>query len=65
MSILGMVEKFLADGEKGERAAFEAAMIERINTEGFKMSELIFEIYRCQSAIKLLNEKVEKLTKKR
>lgn len=65
MSILQTVQDFLADGDKSERAAFEAAMVKRIDSgEGFKMSDLIYEVYRCQAAIKLLSDKFDKLSNK-
>jgi hypothetical protein len=61
MSILDIVKNFLEDGEQGERAAFEAAMEKRIRSTGYTTADLIFEVYRCQSAIRTLSERVAKL----
>ena len=44
---------------KGERAIFEAAMCEKIESpEGYKMSDLMFDVYQCQRDINILNQQL-------
>lgn len=60
MSILETVDKFYCEdeGEQAIRAAFEAAMKKRIEEEGFKMSDLLYEVYRLQVDVRALKETV-------
>lgn len=51
MSLANIIATFAAEGNKGDRAVFEAAMIERIKNEGYSMSDLIYEVYQCQVQI--------------
>lgn len=54
MSLLKTVCDYCEQDENAERAAFEAAMIDRIQNEGYKVSDLMFEVYQCQKDIEIL-----------
>ncbi len=63
--MLETVEAFCKKDDSAERAAFEAAMINKIENEGYKMSDLLYELFRCQKDIALLKEQmIEIRTKK-
>ena len=54
MSLLDTYKAYTID-EKGERAAFEAAMVERINkAPGYKMADLMWDLYLCQKRLAAL-----------
>ena len=48
MDLLNTVANYLEENEDGERAVFEAAMQERLATKGYKMSDLLYDLYVCQ-----------------
>ena len=70
MSLLKIFDDFNdKDNEAVERAAFEAAMIKRIDGEGYKMCDLMdgegykmcdlmFEMYKLQRDVKMLKDAV-------
>lgn len=53
--------EFVTKDDSASRATFEAAMKKRIETEGYKMWDLMYEVYCCQASLRYLSEKVEKL----
>lgn len=61
MDLLATFLHFVEANEGGERAAFEAAMEERIRTKGYKMSDLMFEVFVCQRNMALLSAEVDHL----
>ena len=58
MSMLETVENYFndEDGREAERAVFEAAMTKRIETQGYTLRELMFEIYKLQLDVRALKE---------
>lgn len=55
MNLLNVFADFVQkDG--AERAAFEAAFVELIETKGYKMSDLIYDVFCCQKKIAFLEE---------
>lgn len=63
MSMLDIFSSFVAKDDSACRAAFEAAMKTKIETEGYKMSDLMYEVFRCQSSVQALTLAVEQLAK--
>ncbi len=61
MDLLATFLNFVEDNNGGERAAFEAAMEERIRTSGYKMSDLIYELFCVQKNMSLTIVKVGQL----
>lgn len=50
-SLIHIVGAFTDDEEAAEKATFCKAMEERINKDGYKMSDLMFEVFVCQKQI--------------
>lgn len=65
MSLLKIFDTFTEEQDKGKRAAFEAAMHEKITTSGYKMSELLYELFLAQEDIQYLKEQVTLLHKEK
>lgn len=63
MDLLNTYANFVQENDKGERAAFEAAMIERItkSEQGYKMSDLMYELFLCQKRVAILQGEIEGL----
>ena len=40
--------------DEAEKAAFEKAMTDKINKDGYKMSDLLFEVYQLQKQVSLI-----------
>ena len=51
MDLLKTVEEFAGKDRAAERATFEAAMIKKLQEEPYKMSDLLYNVYRCQRDI--------------
>ncbi len=63
MSLLQMYSEYCAKPESARRSIFEAAMVDRLeNGEGYKMSDLLFELCQCQSDLHILKSQVDSLT---
>ncbi len=50
--------------ENCARTVFEAAMKKRIETEGYKMSDLLYDLYDCQMRVKALEDWMQVHTSK-
>lgn len=63
MSVYQTCCEFIAreKSNKIERTVFEAAMTEKIQKEGYKMSDLIYELYCVQRDLELLTKKYTNL----
>lgn len=48
MDLLKTFESYAADGKAVEKAAFEAAMKEKLANEPYRMADLLFEVYSCR-----------------
>lgn len=56
MSLLKTLQDYSVD-EKAERAAFEAAMVERISkAPGYKVADLLWDLYICEKRIRALED---------
>lgn len=64
MTMLDTFSDFVKSGDEGCKAAFVAAMTKRIQTEGYKMHDLMYEVFCCQSEIYKLRQMVEHLPAK-
>jgi hypothetical protein len=63
-SLIETMGDFCAKPEIAERAAFEAAMVDRIAAEGYRFADLFWEIYLCQRMIASLQMRLEELQEK-
>jgi hypothetical protein len=61
MKLLDTFQSFVTEDDKAQRAAFEAAMIQRIQKEGYKFSDMLYELFLCQVAVANLSEEITKL----
>lgn len=61
MSLLTIMQDFTEKDDSAEKAAFEKAMTERINKDGYKMADLMFEVYKCQRDLALVVVAVESI----
>lgn len=59
MDLLGTYAKYVETDNKAERAAFEAAMVDRLKTDGYKMSDLLYELFVCQKRVAILQGEFE------
>lgn len=59
------VKDYCEDNEQALRAQFEAAMIKRIDEKGYKMSDLMFEVFCCQQAIWNIQDRLDELESKK
>lgn len=61
MKLLDTFTDYVSEDDKGQRAVFEAAMIQRLQNEGYKMVDLLYELFLCQVAISKLSGQIEAL----
>lgn len=61
MKMIDTFEEYISDECKAQRALFESAMEKRIQTQGYKMSDLMYEVFCCQNAFANLKEQFENL----
>lgn len=61
MSLLGMMIDYTQKDEQAEKATFEAAMTQRIETQGYRMADVMWELYKCQKDINTLAHALEAL----
>lgn len=59
MDLLGTYAKYVEKDNQAERAAFEAAMVDRLKTDGYKMADLIYELFVCQKRVAILQGEFE------
>ena len=64
MSLLNILNEFEKDEEAPLRAVFEASMLKRIEEKGYKMSDLVFDVFRAQQACAAILRKHEELEKR-
>jgi hypothetical protein len=62
MSILDTFTEFTGKDDLGLRAVFEASMTKRIQEKGYKMSDLLFELFQCQLDISSLKSSLVETT---
>lgn len=55
MKMLETYSDFVRSGDEGCKAAFVAAMTKRIQTDGYKMQDLMYEVFCCQCEIERLS----------
>ena len=67
MSLVRIVGDFVADAgdDVASKAVFEAAMEKRIQGEGYKVADLMFEVFRCQADLVRLGAQVDQLVKEK
>ncbi len=64
MSLLEIVSEYCKDGDTAEKAVFDVAMKDKIeNQGGYKLSDMLYELFVCQKELHILSCKVESLTK--
>lgn len=59
MDLLTTYAKYVETDNKAERAAFEAAMTDRLRGDGYKMSDLLYELFVCQKRVAILQGEFE------
>ena len=57
MSLLDTMSEFVKQDDKAERAAFEKAMTDKLSKDKMTMGDLFYEVYLCQKALGVLEEK--------
>jgi hypothetical protein len=65
MRMIDTFHDFVNEGEEGTKAAFEASRRKRIENGGYKMSDLMYEVFCCQSDISMLMAFVAELSEKK
>jgi hypothetical protein len=61
MKLMAQTVRDFEQDHLADKAVFEAAMIKRIETEGYKMSDMLYELYLCQRAISQLKYEIEEI----
>lgn len=61
MKLIDTFTEFTAKGDLGMRSLFEAAMTKRVKEEGYKMSDLLYELFQCQLEISSLRQATDHL----
>ncbi len=62
MTLLNTFTKFATTADAARRAVFEAAMVERLSKgEGYKMSDMLYELCDAQGRISDLEDRLETL----
>lgn len=51
MSLLNTMANYINDNDKGEKAAFDAAMIDRVSKEPLGVSDIFWELYQTQKRL--------------
>ena len=54
MSLLNLFSEYAGKGDQVERAAFDAAMIDYISKHPYSISDVLWELYKCQQDIALI-----------
>ena len=61
VKLIDTFAEFVAKDDLAQKAAFEAAMINRIETEGYKMCDMLYELFQCQCDISHLKGSINEL----
>lgn len=61
MDLLSTFAEYAIDNDMGERAVFDAAMEKRIQKEGYRISDMCFDIYKAQRDIAILERELQAL----
>lgn len=61
MDLLKIFGEYANKDQAVEKAAFEAAMVERLKTDPLKMSDLLFSLYKCQRDLEMMGAAISTL----
>lgn len=53
--------EFCDTEDNGQRAVFDKAMEERVKREGLKVSDIVYEVFKCQQHIGELSMELQEL----
>lgn len=56
MDLLQTFAEYASKDQAVEKAAFEAAMVEKLKDNPYKMSDLLYALYRCQRDFESLKD---------
>lgn len=59
MSLLAIYKEFESKDESAARAAFERSIEEKITKDGYKMSDLMWALFKAEQAIASLDAKLD------
>lgn len=62
MSLVDTFNDLVGQPEQATRAVFEAAMIDRINTTGYTMSDLMWDLFQAQHDVSILSKRMQELS---
>lgn len=61
MNLIDTFNVIVSTPDAAKRAVFEAAMTERINTVGYKMTDLLWDVFQAQHDVSILSKAVDAL----
>ncbi len=58
-ALVDTFSSFVTEGDKHERAVFDAAMVERLKTERYTVADVMYDVFLAQKGLALLQIELE------
>lgn len=60
-ALVDIFSKFVMDRDKLDRAAFDAAMLERLKTERYTVADVMYDVFVAQKSVAMLTLEIEEM----